>query len=220
MQLLKKSLTVISLTLILISSSCLRYRYSRESVSGGNVHLKQGEVGRSLIPYEEGVASWYGKKFHGRLTASGEVYDMYKMTAAHKVLPLGSIVVVENLENGKRVTVKINDRGPFVKGRIIDLSYAAAKKLGFAEKGITRVRIYLVNEKEAEDICYSVQLGAFSIKENALRYAYSLKKMGIKARVEKVGDYFKVYAGRFSSKQEAMSYGEKLNLNYFIVNCH
>ncbi len=220
MQLLRKSLTVISLTLILISTSCLKYRYSRESVSGSDLYLKQREVNRGLIPYEEGIASWYGKKFHGRLTASGEVYDMYKMTAAHKVLPLGSIVVVENLENGKRITVKINDRGPFVKGRIIDLSYAGAKKLGFAEKGITRVRIYLVDAKEAKDICYSVQLGAFSIRENALKYAYKLKKKGIKARVVKVGDYFKVYAGRFSSKQEAMSYGEKLQIDYFIVNCY
>ena len=144
---------------------------------------------------------------------------MYAMTAAHKTLPLGSVVVVENLENGKRVTVKINDRGPFVKGRIIDMSYAAAKKLGFAEKGLARVRIYLTEKGEADNICYSVQLGAFSLKENALRFASRLKGEGIDARVVKVGEFFKVYAGKFSSRQKAERYGEQTGKEYFVVNC-
>ncbi|MBI5343955.1 MAG: septal ring lytic transglycosylase RlpA family protein, partial [Deltaproteobacteria bacterium] len=78
---------------------------------------------------EAGIASWYGKDFHGRPTASGEAYDMYAMTAAHKTLPLGTIVNVKNLENGRDVRVVVNDRGPFVRGRIIDLSYSAAKEL-------------------------------------------------------------------------------------------
>ncbi len=218
---LKKSLTLLFLTIILISfqSSCLTYRYEREyrpPYSGGESEVAKTE---ELIPFQTGIASWYGKKFHGRLTASGEVYDMYKMTAAHKTLPLGSIVVVENLENGKRVTVKVNDRGPFVKGRIIDMSYAAAKKLGFAEKGLARVRIYLVNREEAQGICYSVQLGAFSIRENASRFVRRLKRMGIKARVVKLGEYYKVYAGNFASKEEAESFGEETGLAFFVVNC-
>ena len=83
---------------------------------------------------EEGIASWYGPGFHGKLTASGERYDMHQMTAAHKRLPLGTIVKVRRLATGRSVTVKINDRGPFIRGRIIDLSYGAAKALRMVEK--------------------------------------------------------------------------------------
>ena len=220
MTLLKKSLTLLSLTIILISQSCLRYEYSRETTPSKSYLISQTNEKEGLIPYQEGIASWYGGKFHGRLTASGEVYNMYDMTAAHKVLPLGSIVVVENLENGKRVTVKINDRGPFVKGRIIDMSYAAAKKLGFAEKGLARVRIYLVDKNEASGICYAVQLGAFFSESNAERFVEILAKEGIEARVKKVGDYYKVYSGFFKSKESAKEFGESTGRDYFVVNCN
>lgn len=91
--------------------------------------------------YETGIASWYGKKFHGRKTASGERYNQNKMTAAHKTLPFGTRLLVKNLENGKRVSVVINDRGPFSKGRIIDVSRAAAKKLDMINSGTARVQI-------------------------------------------------------------------------------
>lgn len=91
--------------------------------------------------HERGVASWYGKKFHGRLTSSGEPYDMHAMTAAHKTLPLPSYVRVRNLENGRSVVVRVNDRGPFLHNRLIDLSYAAAIKLGIAAKGTGIVEI-------------------------------------------------------------------------------
>ena len=94
----------------------------------------------------EGIASWYGPGFHGRRTASGEIYNMYAYTAAHKTLPLGTYVRVINLENGKSVVVRINDRGPFKKGRIIDLSYAAAKKIGMIEKGTARVRLEILSK--------------------------------------------------------------------------
>ena len=90
---------------------------------------------------ETGVASWYGKPFHGRTTANGERYDMHKMTAAHKTLPFGAMVKVTDLETGRSVNVRINDRGPFAKGRIIDLSKKAAKQLGIYERGTARVRI-------------------------------------------------------------------------------
>lgn len=90
---------------------------------------------------EEGGASYYGRKFHGRRTSSGEVYDMYTFTAAHKSLPLPSFARVTNLDNGKSVVVRVNDRGPFHKGRIIDLSYAAAVKLGYRDRGTARVRV-------------------------------------------------------------------------------
>lgn len=90
---------------------------------------------------ESGIASWYGKKFHGRQTASGEIFDMYKMTAAHKTLPLPTYVEVTNLENRRKVIIKVNDRGPFHGKRLIDLSYVAAVKLGITENGTQRVHV-------------------------------------------------------------------------------
>jgi rare lipoprotein A len=99
---------------------------------------------RKARPYEIGPASWYGKFFHGKQTASGEPYDMFDMTAAHPDLPLGTRVKVTNLHNDKSVIVRVNDRGPLIPGRIIDLSYGAAKQLGFSEKGIQRVRLDIV----------------------------------------------------------------------------
>jgi rare lipoprotein A len=91
-----------------------------------------------------GVASWYGKPYHGRRTASGEVYNMYQMTAAHPSLPFGTRVVVTNLENGRSAIVRINDRGPFVHGRVIDLSRKAASQLGFLGQGVTRVGVRVI----------------------------------------------------------------------------
>lgn len=108
---------------------------------------------------KEGVASWYGPGFHHRKTSSGEEYDMYQMTAANKELPLPTYARVTNLENGKSVTVKINDRGPFKKDRIIDLSYAAAKKLDMDQKGTARVRVTAIdpNTETACDTAYQPQ---------------------------------------------------------------
>jgi len=96
---------------------------------------------------QRGIASWYGKKFHGHRTSSGEIYDMYRMTAAHKTLPLPTYAEVTNLKNGKHVIVKINDRGPFHSDRIIDLSYAAAKKLGVAGHGTAPVEIRAIDPR-------------------------------------------------------------------------
>ena len=98
---------------------------------------------------ERGIASWYGTKFHGRRTSSGEIYDMYAMTAAHKNLPLPTYVQVTNLDNGKQVVVKVNDRGPFVDGRIIDLSYSAATKIDMLRKGTARVEIRVLTPGES-----------------------------------------------------------------------
>ncbi len=93
------------------------------------------------IPTEEGIASWYGERFHGRLTASGETFDMQALTAAHPTLPFGTIVRVTNMKNRRTVDVRINDRGPYAKGRIIDLSYAAAKQLEMIDAGAVEVRL-------------------------------------------------------------------------------
>ena len=101
------------------------------------------------LPYQVGTASWYGEYFEGRTTASGEPYNMHDLTAAHPTLPLGSWVRVTNLRNGRVVYVRINDRGPIVPGRIIDLSYGAAEVLHFENKGLQRVRLDLASPREA-----------------------------------------------------------------------
>ena len=99
-------------------------------------------------PYQVGTASWYGGDFMGKLTASGEPYNMYDLTAAHPTLPLGSLVRVTNLRNGHSVVVRVNDRGPVVEGRIIDLSYSAARALKFKDQGLQRVRLDLVQPEQ------------------------------------------------------------------------
>lgn len=95
-------------------------------------------------PYQVGMASWYGKQFHGRTTASGEDFDMFELTAAHRALPLGTYVKVTNLRNGKSIVVRINDRGPYVQGRIMDLSYGAARMLSFRD-GVERVQLDVIH---------------------------------------------------------------------------
>ena len=97
---------------------------------------------------QTGKGSWYGKKFHGRKTASGEKYNMYALTAAHKTLPFNTMVEVTNLSNHRKVIVRINDRGPYAKGRIIDLSYLAAKKLGYANKGVAKLKVKVLYKRK------------------------------------------------------------------------
>ncbi len=110
------------------------------TVLGKTYHLMDDETGYK----ERGVASWYGQKFHGRKTSNGETYDMYAMTAAHKTLPIPSYVRVTNLANKRQVVVRVNDRGPFHGNRIIDLSYAAAQRLGFAGQGTAQVEVEII----------------------------------------------------------------------------
>ena len=106
---------------------------------------KKYKVMETSMGYREiGIASWYGQKFHGNLTANGEIYDMHGISAAHKTLPLNSIVRVTNLNNGKSVKLKINDRGPYIKGRILDCSYGAAKELDFVQQGTTEVKVEVI----------------------------------------------------------------------------
>jgi rare lipoprotein A len=118
---------------------------------------------------QTGIASWYGPKFHGKITSNKEVYDMHDLTAAHKSLPFGTYVVVTNLNNGKSVTVRINDRGPFVKGRIIDLSYAAAKTVDMIGTGTAPVKLEIltaISPKKSSQK-FSVQVGSFVREQNA-----------------------------------------------------
>jgi rare lipoprotein A len=140
----------------------------------------------SLTPgyTEKGLASWYGEPYHGRPTASGPIYDMNQMTAAHRTLPFGTLVRVRNLDNGREATVLINDRGPFVAGRILDLSRAAAEKLGAIGPGVIPVRIEVVREGDGmpDAPCWEVQVGAFAREENVERAERTLNAMGYQVR--------------------------------------
>lgn len=135
---------------------------------------------------ERGYASWYGKKFHGHQTSNGEIYDMYGMTAAHKTLPIPSYVRVTNLDNNRQVVVRVNDRGPFHSGRIIDLSYAAAYRLGFADRGTAPVEVEIIvpgdqppsplKAPEGDAGARYLQVGAFGTRDNAERLRDELRR--------------------------------------------
>ncbi len=173
---------------------------------------------------QTGVASWYGPDFHGKRTSNGEVYDMHAMTAAHKTLPLGVFVRVKNRDNGREAIVRVNDRGPFVKGRIIDLSYAAAQKLGVVQSGTAPVRIEALGYRRAGEDAYSpvnydagsftVQTGSFSQHENAERQASEMRQKYGYADVQKAdvkGDtYYRVHTGKYTSLKIAEAARERL----------
>ncbi|MCH9764175.1 MAG: septal ring lytic transglycosylase RlpA family protein [Gammaproteobacteria bacterium] len=152
---------------------------------------------------KQGTASWYGTRFHKERTSSGEEYDMYALTAAHKTLPLPTYVRVKNLENGRETIVKVNDRGPFHKDRIIDLSYAAAAKIGLLPKGTARVEIEaLTSAPKAE---YYLQVGAFQSSEKAgvLRDKLIALKFKADVKINERDARYVIHLGPFSDKQHA-----------------
>jgi len=137
-------------------------------------------------PYvEEGLASWYGEPYHGRTTASGERYDMWVMTAAHRTLPFGTVVRVRRTDTRQETTVRINDRGPFVAGRIIDLSRAAAEALAAVGPGVVPVRIQVTSwgGGSPDSSCWEVQAGAFALPENTERARRVLEQSGYSVRM-------------------------------------
>lgn len=176
---------------------------------------------------ERGLASWYGTKFHGKRTSSGEPYDLYAMTAAHKTLPLPTYVEVTNLDNGRSVIVKVNDRGPFHGGRIIDLSYTAASKLGILDKGTGRVEVRAIDPRtpdqapantpvliqkdipaETTDSQLFLQVGAFQDRNNAERMRNNIQAQNLGAvRIVEAGTeqgtFYKVQVGPLSDAGEA-----------------
>ena len=135
-------------------------------------------------PEMQGLASWYGGKFHGRLTSSGEIFDTNIMTAAHKTLPFGTMVKVTNLDNGTSAIVKINDRGPFVEGRIIDLSRAAADALGMVGIGVAHVSLEIVGFAADKDL-FAIQVGAYGLEKNAEKARAALEAAGFLTTIEK-----------------------------------
>lgn len=165
---------------------------------------------------ERGVASWYGPGFHGRLTSNGERYDMHRFTAAHRTLPIGSVVEVRSLTTEKTVTVRINDRGPFVKGRIIDLSLVAAQLLGMVGEGTDRVEIKVIGYQGRAGAMglLTVQVGSFGEPDNAWALAGRLKGDYKDVRVVPVtlpaGKRYRVQVGRYATEAQALGVAEEL----------
>lgn len=173
-----------------------------------------------------GTASWYGPGFHGNRTSSGEVYDQYDLTAAHQTLPLGTRVAVTNLQNGRTVEVRVNDRGPFVKGRSIDLSYAAARSIGMLGPGTVPVRIEVLGAQgpQLASAAYTIQVGAFADRDNALRLKGTLDKrfdgVYVATQEGEAGRYYRVRVGRFTQRDEAIAFARSvtpLGLSAIIV---
>jgi rare lipoprotein A len=178
--------------------------------------------GRDYVPLvklqpfrQRGLASWYGKRFHGQRTASGETYDMYAMTAAHPTLPIPSYVRVTHSSNGRSVVVRVNDRGPFHPGRIIDLSYAAAFKLGYIQAGSAPVELEVIIPGEQQQAAgVYLQVGAFSSRENAesLRARMLQELAGLQDRLEVLlsGNLWRLQVGPYGSADDARPIAEQI----------
>lgn len=158
---------------------------------------------------EEGIASWYGGKFHGRLTANGETFNTHELTAAHKQLPFNTIVNVTNKANGRTVQVRINDRGPFIEGRTIDLSYAAAVQLDMIKSGTAPVLLEVEN-MDILEVRFSIQVGAYRNLENATAMKRKLEAHGFspKAALNSKG-VTRIYLADIP-EEETMAYADRL----------
>ncbi|MEO1959060.1 MAG: septal ring lytic transglycosylase RlpA family protein [Nautiliaceae bacterium] len=167
---------------------------------------------------QEGLASWYGPNFHGKLTSNGEIYNMYAFTAAHKTLPMGTIVKVTNLNNGKSVIVRINDRGPFVRDRIIDLSYVAGKVIGLDKTGIAPVRLKVLGIGMGDVFArgYKVQIGAFTDIEKAKILAGRFEAKGYHTAIIERNGIYKVYVVGFKNEHDALLFMRKEMIKGFV----
>jgi rare lipoprotein A len=161
------------------------------------------------VPLERGIASWYGPKFNGRTTASGERYDMNAYTAAHPSLPFGTKIGVRNTRTGREVVVKVNDRGPYSKNRIIDLSYAAAKEVGVVGPGTASVELYVVPAAGAPPR-FTVQVAAFSEPERAVALQREVVRLDPEAVVDSDGTWSRVQIGAFDDRDQAESLRREL----------
>lgn len=165
---------------------------------------------RHGVAVERGVASWYGPGFHGNFTASGERYDMWALTAAHRTLPFGTVVEVHNLETGQRVRVKINDRGPFLKNRIVDLSRAAAEAIGMVGPGTALVELVAVGLEPIGGFAFTVQVGAFREPAAAVELASRLRDDFPNVEVRHDEVWSRVQVGSFPTRDEARPLASRL----------
>jgi rare lipoprotein A len=165
---------------------------------------------------EEGVASWYGVPFNGRRTSNGEIYDMHTFTAAHRTLPFNTVVRVTNMRNGKQTEVRINDRGPFVANRIIDLSMAASEAIEMIGTGTAQVRLEIVSETANPTTgAFGVQVGAFLQAENANKLKAQLEQqyppVSVATYDSPSGTFYRVRVGRFATEDEAQDLATRLH---------
>jgi rare lipoprotein A len=159
---------------------------------------------------ERGIASWYGPGFHGKQTANGEVFDTAELTAAHKKLPFHTRVHVTNLDNGSTVVVRINDRGPFIRGRIIDLSRAAAEEIGMIGPGTARVELRLLGAAEPPPQTLTVQVGAFADRRRAEALALRLEGLHGPTRIVETEGLHRVQVGIFRDRETARKAAQEL----------
>jgi rare lipoprotein A len=175
----------------------------------------QGTTGVSVQYTEQGIASWYGAQFNGRRTSNGEIYNMFQYTAAHRTLPFGAVVQVTNLNNGKQVEVRINDRGPFVGNRVIDLSYSAAVAIGMIDTGTASVRLDVIAGPNPNIGFFGVQVGAFQLEQNATRLRDQLSTRYSPVTIATLelpdGVYYRVRVGRFPSQAAAQQLATEIH---------
>jgi rare lipoprotein A len=181
-------------------------------------------TGVLATPFQKGFASWYGPRFHGRRTANGERYDMNALTAAHPSLPFGTLLEVRNPRTGKSVTVRINDRGPFAKNRVIDLSYAAAREVGVWGPGTAFVELFLApGGQEVGPSRFTVQVAAFSEHDRAVALHQELARIYPETTVHSDGTWNRVQVGVFTDRDQAESVRRELavlGLPSFVVAAH
>ena len=195
--------------------------------SGGSPVRPSYPPGYPLGYVERGSASWYGPGFHGNRTANGELYDMHQLTAAHRTLPLGSVAEVRSLSTGRQVTVRINDRGPFARGRILDLSFAGAQAMGMIGRGTDDIELRVIRYqgKAGEFGVMRVQVGSFADPANARALLERLKGRYPGSRAVSVdlpeGRRYRVYAGQFqtesAAEQAAAQLRRSLDTDPFII---
>ena len=207
----RRALARVLLPLVLALAGCGRGKRARLPAPAAPPAVPGIVVGAA----EEGIASWYGHPYHGRATTSGEIYDMEKMTAAHRTLPFGARVRVENLSNGREVEVRINDRGPFIEGRVIDLSRAAAQQIQMIGPGTARVRLRVAGLPETMPAgFFAVQVASFRNRGNAERLRESLAGRPGGAFIQNYdsphGRFYRVLAGREPEIRGAAILAEKL----------
>lgn len=179
--------------------------------SGNRRPATPASPGRVGTPVQKGFASWYGPRFHGRRTANGERYDMNALTAAHPSLPFGTRVEVRNVRTGRSVTVRINDRGPFSKNRIIDLSYAAAREVDVVAPGTAFVEVHPARDGERlPSSRFTVQVAAFSERERAVAYQQELARVYPETVVQSDGTWNRVQVGTFEERDRAESLRREL----------
>ncbi len=205
--------------LIMLSAACAGIvKKEPESLTpsaSANAAVPQAAPTQGQPSRETGIAAWRGKELQGKNTASGETFDMYGLSAAHRTLPLGTIIRVTNLDNFKSVKVKINDRGPFVKSWILELSYGAAKELGFVDKGTARVKIETV-ETVRDSARYTVQAASYTEAENARmlkdRLSAKFEMIFIVPLETNTARYYLVRVGSYQSEERAELVARKLTL--------